>query len=121
MLAARDRRDDLADVDAVLDHGVARLVVLERDLVPDRDVALRLDPELLVVLHDPAGELLALFHAFHHDDADAIALFMHHEMNHSTLHDSETLFYSHGRPPPLPGFARCARRGAGGVALAGSG
>jgi len=83
VLAARDRRHHLADVDAVLDHRVAGLVVLQRQLVADRDVALRRHPDLLVVFHDPADQLLARLHALDHDDADAIALLMHDEMDHS--------------------------------------
>ncbi len=105
MLALADRLDHLADVDAVLDHRVAGLVVLERDLVADRDVALRRHHrEVLVVFHDPAGERLAGLHAFDHDDADAIAFFVDNEMNHGAL------FYSHVRgrkcAPPLPAVAR---------------
>src|SRR5688572_6053367 len=83
VLAARDGRDDLADVDAVLDDGVPRLVILERDLVADRDVAPGGDLELLVILHDPAHQLLALLHALDDDDADAVALLMHDKMDHS--------------------------------------
>src|SRR6185436_10665650 len=82
MLAFADRLHHLADIDAVLDHGVAGLVVPERDLVADRDVALRRDLEVLVVFHDPAGERLAGLDAFHHHDAYTIAFFMHHEMDH---------------------------------------
>src|SRR5262245_11384909 len=82
MLSLLDRRDDFADVDAVLDHAVAGLVILERDLVPDRDIALRLDLDVLVVFHDPAGELLACLDAFDDDDADAVAFFVDNEMNH---------------------------------------
>src|SRR5688572_16686183 len=85
VLAARDRRHDLADVDAVLDHGVARLVVLERDLVADRDIAFRRDLDFLVVFHDPAHQLLALLHAFDDDHPDAITFLVHDEMNHSLL------------------------------------
>src|SRR5687767_566204 len=83
VLAARDRRHHLADVDAVLDHRVARLVVLQRELVADGDIAPGGDLELLVVLHDPADQLLALFHALDDDDADAVALLMHDKMDHS--------------------------------------
>ena len=37
---------------------------------------------VLVLVHDPAGQLLAGLHALDHDDADGVALVVHHEMNH---------------------------------------
>src|SRR5262245_53226084 len=82
VLALGDRRHDLADVDAVLDDGVARLVVLQSQLVADRDVALRDDADVLVVFHDPAGQLLAGLDPLDHDDAYAVALLVHYEMDH---------------------------------------
>src|SRR5687767_1080164 len=82
VLALADGLHHLSDIDAVLDHGVARLVVLERELVPDRDVALRRDLDVLVVFHDPAPERLAGPDAFDDDYADAVAFLMDHEMNH---------------------------------------
>src|SRR5687767_8881862 len=83
MLALRNGLHHLADVHAVLDYGVARLVVAQRDLVADRDVALRLHFDVFVVFHDPAGERLPGLHALDHDDANAVAFLVHHEMNHS--------------------------------------
>ena len=53
------------------------MLLEQRDLVADGDVALRLHFDVLVVLHDPAGERLPGLHAFHHDDADAVALVYH--------------------------------------------
>ena len=41
--------------------------------------------DFLVVLHDPADQLLARLHALDDDDADAVALLVHHEMNHAFL------------------------------------
>src|SRR5688500_5300347 len=85
MLALCDRLYHLADVDAVFDHRVAGLVVAQRKLVADRDVALRGDADVLVVLHDPAVERLAGFHAFDDDDADPVALLVHHEVDHDVI------------------------------------
>src|SRR6185503_15749973 len=89
MLALADRLNHLADVDAVLDDGVAGLVVAQRDLVPDRNVALRGDDDVLVVFHDPAGQGLPGFHAFDDDHADAVAFFVDNEMNHGALFYSD--------------------------------
>src|SRR5260221_3193560 len=96
VLALADRLHHFADVDAVLDHRVAHLVIAQRQLVAHRNVALRGDLEVLVVLHDPALERLAGLDAFHHDDADAVAFLVDNEMNHGAL------FYSHVYPPPVP-------------------
>jgi hypothetical protein len=86
MFALADRLHHLANVDAVLDDGVARLVIAQRDLVADRDVALGADFDVLVVLHDPAVERLAGLHSLDDDDADTVAFFVHHEMDHCELH-----------------------------------
>src|SRR5258706_192328 len=82
VLALADGLHHLADVDAVLDDRVADLVVLERELVADRDVALRRNLDVLVVLHDPAFQDVTGLDALDHDDADAVAFFMDHEMDH---------------------------------------
>src|SRR3954468_12767839 len=82
MRALRNRRDDLADVHAVLDDGVAGLVVAQRNLVADGNVVLRLDLDFLVLVHDPADKRLAGLDALHYDDAYAVALVVHDEMNH---------------------------------------
>src|ERR1700682_935612 len=83
VLAPRDGLHHLADVDAVLDDGVAGPVVLERQLVPDGDIALRGHGDVLVVFHDPAAQGLPGPDAFDHDDADAVAFFMHDKMDHA--------------------------------------
>src|SRR3954470_19007971 len=82
MLAHLDRRDRLADVDAVLDHGRAARERPDGQLVADGNVALGLDLEVLVLVHDPAIELLAGLHALDHDDADRVVLVVDHEMDH---------------------------------------
>jgi hypothetical protein len=85
VLALGDGLHHLADVDAVLDDGVALSIVLQRDLVADRDVVLRDDLDLLVIFHDPAGEVLAGLDPFDDDDTDAVAFLVHHEMNHCNI------------------------------------
>ena len=85
VLAPGDRLHTPADIDAVLDDGIAHLVVLERNLVADRDIALRRHGDVFIVFHDPAGERLPGLHAFDHDDTHAIAFFMHHEMDHRDI------------------------------------
>src|ERR1700690_1444798 len=83
MLADLDRRDGAADVDAVLDHRVLVGQLLDRQLVADGDVALRAHLDFLVLVHDPAGELLAGLNAFDYDHADRIVLVMHYKVNHA--------------------------------------
>src|SRR2546423_10751055 len=117
MLAPGDRSHHFADVDAVLDDRVALAVVTQRELMADGNVVLRHDFEVLVLFHDPAVDMLPGLHAFHDDDADAVALLVHHEMNHALPAKTKGLFYSHARPPPLPAVARragfaCWRAGA---------
>ena len=46
----------------------------------DGNIVQCLEVEQLVFLHDPAGQFLTGFHAFHGDDADAVAVLMHHEL-----------------------------------------
>jgi hypothetical protein len=55
---------------------------LDGELVADRDVALRLDQHVLVLVHDPAVQLLAGLHAFHDHHPHGVVLVVHHEMNH---------------------------------------
>ena len=85
MLARRDGRHHTADVHAVLDHRRVLRERLDGELVPDRDVGLRVHLDFPVLVHDPAGELLAGLHALDHDDADGIAFVVHHEMDHLPL------------------------------------
>src|SRR4051794_2271692 len=94
VLAGLDRRDHLADVDAVFEHRVARLQRLERDLVTDRDVAFGPHFDHLVLLHDPAGERRASLDALDHDRAHRIAILVHHKMNHLCLLDLAVAFSS---------------------------
>src|SRR3989442_44814 len=85
MLALLDRLHHSSDVDAVLDHGIAGPVVLQRHLVADRNVAFGGHVDVFVVFHDPAVELLAGLDAFDDDHSDAVAFFMHYEMDHRVI------------------------------------
>jgi len=88
VLARRNVGHGLADVLAVLPDRVARLDVLERDLVADRDVVLRLQPEIGIVVRDDAEHVGSGLEAFHHDDSDRVLPIMYEE-----------LWNSHGVPP----------------------
>ena len=54
---------------------------LDRELVPDRDVAPGRDLEGLVLVHDPAVEAGTGLQAFHHHHAHAVALIMDDEVD----------------------------------------
>src|SRR6476659_1167812 len=82
VLAHLDRRHDAADVRAVLHDGRILGHRLDGELVADGDVRHRLHLDLLVLVHDPAGELLPGLHALDHHDADRVVLVVNHEMNH---------------------------------------
>ena len=89
VLALGDVGDRLADVLAVFDHGVARLDVVERDLVADRHVHLRrqLKDELLAVTTPTSCR--AGLQSFDHDDADGVLLVVHQKLRNA-----------HGAPLP---------------------
>ena len=73
MLALTDGFDNLPDIGAVLEDGVADIQILESYLVSDRNVIENLERNGLVLFHDPASQFLTGLHAFHGDDADAVA------------------------------------------------
>ena len=54
---------------------------LESDLVSDRNVIENLERNGLVLFHDPASQFLTGLHAFHGDDADAVAVFMNQKLH----------------------------------------
>jgi len=85
VLARLDRRDDLADVDAVLVDRVADGHVLQRDLVADRDVLRGLDADRLVLVHDPGLELRAGLDAFDDRHRDGVLGVVQYDVNHSSL------------------------------------
>src|SRR5215469_5175992 len=80
MSALGDFGDRAADVVTVLQHGVAFLDVLERDLVTERYGVERLEPDGLVGLHDPAGQRLVRRDILYHNDADGVGLVVHDKM-----------------------------------------
>src|SRR5882672_3061874 len=82
VLAHLDRRNGAPDVHAVLDHGVAVLELSDRELVADGDIVLRADLDVLVLVHDPAGQLLPCLHPLDDDHSDGIVFVVHYEMNH---------------------------------------
>ena len=81
MLALTDGFDNLPDIGAVLEDGVADIQILESDLVSDRNVIENLERNGLVLFHDPASQFLTGLHAFHGDDADAVAVFMNQKLH----------------------------------------
>src|SRR5665647_618803 len=54
MLTHSDIGNHLANIDAVLDDGIAFFHRLDGKFVPDRNVAGRLELDFLVLIHDPA-------------------------------------------------------------------
>src|SRR5712671_2691499 len=88
VLAHLDGRNGAPDVHAVLDHGVTVFELSDRELVPDGDIVLRADLDVLVLVHDPAGQLLPCLHALDDDHSDGIVFVVHHEMNHESVSDS---------------------------------
>src|SRR5215510_2747986 len=85
VLADLDVGHSLADVEPVLDDGVALIDGLRGDLVADGDVRERLDLDGRVVLHHPADELLAGLDALDDGYADAVLLVVNEKMNHVPL------------------------------------
>lgn len=80
MLSARDGRDDLTDVLAVFDYGVSDLQVDEGNLVSDRNVVARREPEIGVVLGDDAQHVCARFQSFDHDNTNVVFVIVHEQL-----------------------------------------
>ena len=85
VLALFDGRDHLADIHAILDHGVADFEIFERDLVTDWNIALKGHIDRRIGLHNPTSGFLAGLATLDDNDADAVFFFMHYEMNHYLL------------------------------------
>src|SRR5689334_25114326 len=68
MLARLDRRDDLADVDAILDHRIAHVQVLEGNLVSERDVLRAAQIDRPVLVEDQSGQRLSGLDAFRSEE-----------------------------------------------------
>ncbi len=82
MFAQFDRRDRAADIGAVLDHRVVVLQIANRYLVTDWNVIQHLGKKRLVLIHDPACQLVTRTDAFDYHHAYRIMLVMHYEVNH---------------------------------------
>src|SRR5262245_61012790 len=72
VLALLHRRDEAADVFAVLDRRISGLEIVECHLVADRNVVLHRDRERRVVLGDDAERIGAGTQALHHDHRDVV-------------------------------------------------
>src|SRR6267143_955175 len=64
-----------------------------------RNVALRAHPDLLVLVHDPAGQFLPCLQPLDDDHPDGVVFVVHHEMNHEVRQ----------RPRRLPAFGSTGR------------
>src|SRR5882762_6644611 len=84
VLAHLDGRNGTADVHAVFDHRVATSEFADRELMAHGNVALRADLDLLVLVHDPAGQFLPCLRTLDDDHSDGIVFVVHHEMNHGS-------------------------------------
>src|SRR4029079_18765170 len=78
-------RHDLPNVDTVLDHRVARLHVLQRDLVADRNVLHARQRDRAVFIQDQAGERGPRLDALDDDDGDRIFRIVQYAVNHFGL------------------------------------
>ena len=83
MLAGADIGDDLADIRAVFDDGIALLHGLDRKFVSDRYVARCLELDVLVLIHYPAANFIPRLNALNNDYADTVALVMYNKIYHS--------------------------------------
>src|SRR4029079_9530009 len=81
MLARLDRGDDLADVDAILDHRIAHLQFLEGNLVSERDVLRAAQIDRPVLVEDQPGQRLSGLDAFDDDHGDRIVGVMQHTVD----------------------------------------
>src|SRR5665213_1339497 len=109
VLAHRDRRHHAPDVGAVLDHRRILGEAADRELVPDGDVGPGAHLDVLVLVHDPAGELLSSLDALHHDDADRVVLVVNHEMNHRLRSWNDARAAARVEPKMLGGRVRSSQ------------
>ena len=77
MFALFGRSDHLADVLAVLEYSVAFGEILDSNFVADRNVGLRFDREIRIVMRHDAQHLGAGGQALDDDDADVVLVIMH--------------------------------------------
>src|SRR5689334_15023064 len=85
VIALPDRLYDLPDVDAILDHGVANLHVLQRHLVADRDVLPAFELDRPVLVEDQSGQRRSGLDAFDDDDGDAVVRVMQYAVDHGSF------------------------------------
>src|SRR5688572_26806802 len=71
-----------ADVVPVLDYRISALDVLQRNLMADRNILLSLERDGAILVHDPAGQVLAAFHTLDDDHCDSVVWVVQYEMNH---------------------------------------
>ena len=91
MFTGTDIRHYLANIRAVLDYGIAALHCLDRKLVPDGYVAGRLEFNLYILIHDPAGQFVSSLYALDHDYTDTVTLVMHNKIYHLNPLDIQNL------------------------------
>ena len=82
VLADTDIGNDFADVRAVLDHGIALFHRLDGKLMPDWNIVGRLELDFRILVHHPAGQLVAGFYALDDYHTDAIPFVMHYKIDH---------------------------------------
>jgi hypothetical protein len=70
VLSGLDRCDDLADIDAILDHRIAYVHVLQGDLLSQRDVLRAAQIYRPVLVEDQPGQSLSSLDAFDDDNGD---------------------------------------------------
>src|SRR2546428_12274277 len=83
VLAHLEGRNGATDAHAVFDHRVATLEFADRELMAYGKVALRADPDLLVLVHDPAGQFLSCLQPLDDDHSDGVVFVVHNELNHN--------------------------------------
>ena len=82
MLPLLDGLNDLSDIMAILYDRIADSEVLQSYFVTDGNVVLRFTFYCCIAIHDPSRQGISLFHIFNHNNANAIAWFMYHELIH---------------------------------------
>src|SRR5216683_6704522 len=82
VLSGLDWRHDFADVHAIFDDRIADVHVLQRHLVPKRDVLGARQADGAVFVEYQSGQGLSGLDAFDYDDRDRIPRIVQHAMNH---------------------------------------
>src|ERR1700674_2220654 len=82
VLSGLDRRYDFADVHTIFDDRIADIHVLQRHLVPERDVLGARQANGAVFVENQSGQGLPGLDAFDDNDRDRILRIVQHAMNH---------------------------------------